>query len=148
MALRYNRGMDGYNFFHPIEIRYGDLDPQGHVNNARYLTYFEQARISYIQHLGLWTPGDFSKIGIILASVRVDFRAPVLFGQDVHAAVRVTRLGNKSLDMEYRLVDAANGEVLAEAASVLVAYEYQTARTIPIPSEWRSTITAFERLPV
>ena len=37
--------MADFRFYHPIEVRYGDLDPQGHVNNARYLTYLEQARI-------------------------------------------------------------------------------------------------------
>jgi acyl-CoA thioester hydrolase len=44
--------MPGFHYYHPIEVRYGDLDPQGHVNNARYLTYLEQARIGYIRHLG------------------------------------------------------------------------------------------------
>jgi len=48
----YNHPMAEFNYYHPIEVRYGDLDPQGHVNNARYLTYFEQARINYIAHLG------------------------------------------------------------------------------------------------
>ena len=44
--------MTDYKFFHPIEVRYGDLDPQGHVNNAKYLTYFEQARVHYLISLG------------------------------------------------------------------------------------------------
>ncbi|NOY99067.1 MAG: acyl-CoA thioesterase, partial [Chloroflexi bacterium] len=39
--------MSDFHFYHPIVVRYGDLDPQGHLNNARYLTYFEQARIHY-----------------------------------------------------------------------------------------------------
>ena len=38
--------MDDFKFHHPIEVRYSDLDPQGHVNNARFLTFFEQARVS------------------------------------------------------------------------------------------------------
>ena len=37
--------MSAYHFSYPIEVRYGDLDPQGHVNNAKYLTYMEQARV-------------------------------------------------------------------------------------------------------
>ena len=44
--------MSQFRFYHPIEVRYGDLDPQGHVNNAKHLTYFEQARISYMVELG------------------------------------------------------------------------------------------------
>ncbi len=45
MWRKYNRRMTDFRFFHPVEVRYGDLDPQGHLNNAKYLTFFEQARV-------------------------------------------------------------------------------------------------------
>src|SRR5512133_2916352 len=98
--------MDEFRFYHPIEVRYGDLDPQGHVNNARYLTYMEQARIHYIRAVGLWDGHSFLDIGIIVADAHLTFKAPILFGQQVQVGARVTRLGNKSLTMEYRLRDA------------------------------------------
>jgi len=57
--------MSQFNFYHPVEVRYGDLDPQGHVNNAKHLTYFEQARIAYLIELGLFTKDQsFMEIGI------------------------------------------------------------------------------------
>jgi acyl-CoA thioester hydrolase len=139
--------MPNFRFYHPIEVRYGDLDPQGHLNNARYLTYLEQARIHYIKHLGLWQGGSFLNIGIILADAHITFRAAVQFGQAVQVGVRVARLGNKSLEMEYRMEDAQTGEELATGATVLVAYDYQKQETIPIPDGWRETIRNFEGLP-
>lgn len=139
--------MAEFHYYHPIEVRYGDLDPQGHLNNAKYLTYFEQARIAYIAHLGLWTSGSFNDIGIILADAHVTFRSAVQFGQRVRVGVRVARLGNKSLDMEYRLEDQDTGAELASGSTVLVAYDYRTGRTISIPENWRRTIAAFENLP-
>jgi acyl-CoA thioester hydrolase len=138
--------MPDYLFYHPIEVRYGDLDPQGHVNNAAYLTYFEQARIQYIKHLQLWKSADFIDIGIILADAHVTFKAPVLFGQHVQVGVRVTRLGNKSLTMEYILEDQDTRQLLATASTTLVTYEYHTNQTIPIPDDWRSAMVAFEHL--
>lgn len=140
--------MPDFNFYHPIEVRYGDLDPQGHVNNAKYLTYMEQARISYLRSLELWKGGSFLDIGIILAEVRVTFKAPILFGQKVLAGVRVSRLGNKSMEMEYRLEEAGSGKEFALGSSVLVAYDYRQARTLPIPEEWRKTIREFEMLTI
>lgn len=140
--------MADYRFYHPIEVRYGDLDPQGHLNNAKYLTYFEQARIAYIAHLGLWRPGSFMEIGIILADAHVTFRAPVQFGQRVHVGVRVTRLGNKSLTMEYSLVDMDTCQEMASGSTALVAYDYHTAKSIPIPDVWRRVISDFEQLSV
>ncbi len=138
--------MTQFNFFHPIEVRYGDLDPQGHVNNAKILTYLEQARIHYIKHLNLWQGGSFLDIGIILAEVRVTYKSPIHFGQAVRVGVRVVRLGNKSFEMAYLVEDATSHKVLATASTVQVAYDYRQQTSIPIPEEWRSRISAFEGL--
>jgi len=138
--------MRDYRFYHPIEIRYGDLDPQGHVNNARYLTYMEQARIGYIQHLGLWKGGSFMDIGIILADVHVTFLAPILFGEQIRVGLRVTQLGNKSISMEYLFDQSQQGRKFASASTVVVAYDYREQCTIQIPEHWRTTIAAFEKL--
>ena len=138
--------MANFQFYHQIQVRYGDLDPQGHLNNAKYLTYMEQARIHYVKHLGLWQGGSFLDIGFIMAEVRVTFNAPIQFGQPVHVGVRVTRLGNKSLDMEYCLEDLQTEQEFANGSSVLVTYDYHSRRTIPIPDSWRAGIQEFESL--
>ncbi len=138
--------MSSYQFFHPIEIRYGDLDPQGHVNNAKYLTYMEQARIQYIKNLGLWKTNSFLDVGIILAEARVTYRVPIQYGIEIKVGVRVSRLGNKSLDMEYSLQDSDTGREMANGSSVLVAYDYRSQQTIPIPDDWRLKIATFEGL--
>ena len=138
--------MSDFNFYHPIEVRYGDLDPQGHLNNAKYLTYMEQARIAYIRHLGLWSGGSFMDIGVILAEVRVTYKAPIHWGQPVRVGVKVTRLGNKSFDIHYTIEDAETGVEHASGATVQVAYDYKTGKTIPIPDRWRETLTEFENL--
>jgi len=138
--------MSGFRFYHPIEIRYGDLDPQGHVNNARYLTYMEQARIAYIAHLDLWKGPSFLDIGIILADVHLVFHAPIQFGQHIRVGVRVTRLGNKSFTIEHDIEDTQTGDQLATCEAILVAYDYRQECTIPIPDHWRKTLATFEGL--
>ena len=139
--------MSQYRFFHPIEVRYGDLDPQGHVNNAKYLTYFEQTRVAYLIHLGIFNKSQsFLEIGIILADTRVTFLSPVSFGTQACVAARTTRLGVKSFDMAYSLQDSAGGQELATCSAVLVTFDYHTQKTIPIPVEWRKAILEFEDL--
>jgi len=135
-----------FRFYYPIEVRYGDLDPQGHVNNARFLTFFEQARINYVIYLGLWDQRSYFDIGFILADVQITFLGPILFGQEIQVGVRVTRLGNKSLSMEYHLEDIKSGQQLARGTSALVTYNYQDGKTIPIPKHWRKAISDFEGL--
>lgn len=135
-----------FHYYHPVEVRYSDLDPQGHLNNARYLTYFEQARINYIIHIGLWQGGSFLDMGVIVANAQVNFLSPVFFGQNLRVGVRVTHLGNKSMDMEYSLLDVDNNQELANGSTVLVAYDYQSGKTVPVPEEWRERIMEFEEL--
>jgi acyl-CoA thioester hydrolase len=141
--------MSEFRFFHPIEVRYGDLDPQGHLNNAKYLTYFEQARISYFEELGLFHIGQsFMDVGVIMAEARVTFHAAVQYGMPVKAGVRIDRLGNKSLTVEQNIVQAESGEVLAAGRVILVAFDYHTNQSIPIPDMMREKISEYEGLEI
>jgi acyl-CoA thioester hydrolase len=139
--------MSDYRFYHPVEVRYGDLDPQGHVNNAKHLTYFEQARIAYTIKLGLFTKDQsFMEIGVILADVHITYFEPVYFGQNIKVGVHVAKLGNKSMTWEQNIVDADTGKELAKGEVVMVAYNYREQITISIPEEWRQKIATFEGL--
>jgi acyl-CoA thioester hydrolase len=139
--------MPAFKFLHPIEVRYGDLDPQGHVNNAKYLTFFEQARVRYLIHLGLFTKDQsFLDIGVIIADAHVAFLAPVHYGDEVKVGVRISKLGNKSMTFEQTIVNIVSGEEMAKGEVVVVTYDYRARKTIPVPDEWRERISKFEGL--
>lgn len=141
--------MSDYRFYHPIEVRYGDLDPQGHVNNAKHLTYFEQARVAYMIELGLFTRDQsFMEIGVILADVHITYLEPVYFGQKIMVGVHAARLGNKSMTWEQNIVDADSGRELSRGEVVIVTYDYKQETTIPIPQKWRNTFIEYEGLTV
>jgi len=139
--------MPEFRFHHPIEVRYGDLDPQGHLNNAKYLTYFEQARVHYFMELGLFLKGQsFMDIGVIMAEARVAFLAPVHLGEPVKVGVRVSRIGSKSLTVEQAIVHAGSGVILASGNVILVTFDYRENKTIPVPQKMRETIANFENI--
>jgi len=138
--------MSAFHFYHPIEIRYVDLDAQGHVNNAHFLTYFEQARVAYIRSLDLWRSDSSLDLGIILANAALTFLAPLYLDQRVETGVRVTRLGNKSLTMEYQIEEVENRQPFCSGVTTVVAYNYRARQSIPIPDEWRERIRAFEKM--
>jgi acyl-CoA thioester hydrolase len=135
--------MPPLRFSHPIEVRYADLDPQRHVNNAAVFIYLEQARAKYLQHLGLWDGTDFDDIGIIVAEASATYKAPIAYTDRVVVDVGVTRLGTKSLDLEY-LVRTHDGRSLATGRTVLVTYDYRRGASIPVPDAWRERIAQFE----
>ena len=136
-----------FHYYKSIEVRFSDLDSLGHVNNARYLTYMEQARIGYFQHLGLWWMRPRPALGFILADAQITFRRPILLEHKIKVCVHIPRLGNKSFPMHYRLEDAETGDLFATGITVQVCYDYQTQRTIPIPEAWQRVIATFEKLP-
>lgn len=136
---------DPFHYSYPIDVRYGDLDPQGHVNNAKFVTYMEEARFKYLVHVGLVQPGvPWEDLGIIIAEVQCAYKAPVLYPETLHVYVRTSAIGNKSFTLEYRLQRASDGGVVATGRSVLVAYDYRSGQTRRVPDEWRARMTAFE----
>ena len=125
-------------FVHTERVRFRDLDPMGHVNNAVFLTYIESARVAFLQHLG--AAATLEDMSVIVARIEIDFRAPIGFGEDVDISVRASRFGGKSFDLDYEL--RVDGEVVAEAKSVLVAYDYGKGQAVELPEEWREKLAA------
>jgi acyl-CoA thioester hydrolase len=137
--------MPDFRFLHPIEIRYGDLDPQGVVNNAKYLTYFEQARVHYFVQLGLFDPDQsFLDVGVIVADAHIAYQAPLVWGVPVLAGVRTVKFGTKSSTVEQCVVHAETGKVYASGTVVLVAFDYRRNQSIPVPENWRQKVREFE----
>ena len=125
----------------PVEVRFRDCDPMGHVNNAVYLTYLELARFAY------WKAADIGRlageVSYIIARVEIDFRAPATTGQMLDVAVAVTGLGHTSFRMAYEIRDGG-GLLIATAKSVQVAYDYAAGKTVVLPEAIRQRIREFE----
>ena len=138
--------MTSFRYYCPVQVRYGDLDPQWHVNHAHTVTFIEQARFAYLIQLGLFDGVSFFDVGLIVADLHIAYKAPIRLTQRLQVGVRVARLGNKSLQFEYQLEDVENGAVLATAETVMVAYNYHTDSSMPVPPDWRKKISEFEGL--
>jgi acyl-CoA thioester hydrolase len=128
-----------------VEVRFVDIDAFGHVNNANYLSYIEQARVNYFDEIVNW-PYDWSKEGIILAKAELDYIQPIKFKDEITIYTRCSRLGNKSLDLEYRIIKMQDGKeiLMADANTVLVAFDYINKKPIEVPAEWRRALLAYE----
>lgn len=133
---------EGYRYCQTLEVRFGDTDMFGHVNNAKFLTYMEHARLLYFEDV---IGGDrkAGKESVILAEVTCTYELPLFFKDVVDVWVRVARLGNKSFDQEYQLI-RQDGALAATGYAVLVAYDYHEGQAIPIPDAWRERVVAYE----
>lgn len=133
-------------FYHncPVQIRFNDIDILGHVNNAVIQEYFDLGRMHYLQDVF----GELifkSKEALFIASINTDFLAPVFLKGDVEVKTAIVHVGNKSLIMKQRLVEASSGEIKAACESVMVAVNKQTSESILMPGEWRKLIGKQEK---
>jgi len=125
-----------------LEVRFRDIDAFRHVNNAAFFTYIEQARVRYL--IDILELDAVERAPLILAAAQIDFRAPILFGQDVEIGTRVDWIGRTSFSMSHRLEAGTEHRLVAEAKTVLVAYDYAAERPIPVPDPWRAAMTTYE----
>ena len=125
-------------FSHPIEVRFSDLDVMGHVNNAVVVSYLEQGRFQgWRSFLG---GRKFQEEGFLMARVEVDYRQPILLGDDVRVELHCTRVGNTSFELSYRVTKGLGGDLFAEAKTVQVMLDFATHRPKPLAAssrEWR-----------
>jgi acyl-CoA thioester hydrolase len=120
-----------------IPIRWRDVDAYGHVNNAVFLNYLEEARDRLVSSLfgdGSW---DF-----VIARVAIDYRSE-LNQHDGEAVVscRVTGLGSSSVRTAEE-VRKTDGTLAAEAASVVVPRDPRTGKSRPLTEGERVTLEA------
>jgi len=136
--------MSKFRFTQPISVRYGDLDPQWHVNNARFLSYIEHARMNYLLKLGLFDGHSFWDLPLIVADMHVRFIKPIEMTDDVVVGMGVTHIGTKSLLLECEITNADGSVVFATAENTMVAYDYRTKKAIPVSDELREIFGNFE----
>jgi acyl-CoA thioester hydrolase len=132
--------VEGFPFVHSETVRFSDLDGFGHVNNAVYSVYLEQARLAWFAQHDQEAGEPMALRDVILARTEIDFRSPLAYGDSVEIGVRPSRLGTKSFELEFEL--RADGRLVAEARSVLVGYDYGSARSTEVPERWRRRLAA------
>jgi acyl-CoA thioester hydrolase len=132
--------MDGYPFVLHDRVRFRDVDAMGHINNAVFASYVEQARLEYLQSLGVLDRAvyDDSAQSMILARIELDFRAQGEPEGEIEVGVRPARVGTKSFELEYRIEQ--DGRLVAEASTVLVAYDYSRNESVVVPDSWRDAM--------
>ncbi len=124
----------GFEFIHRETVRFRDVDAMGHVNNAVYLTYIEDARIAFLRPIG----ADVA--AMILAHAEIDFRAPLAVGDELEIGVRPVRVGTKSFELAYEV--RVGEKVAAEAKTVIVSYDYAAGHPVEVPDQWREALAA------
>jgi acyl-CoA thioester hydrolase len=119
-----------------IQLRYGDLDALGHVNNAVFLTYFELGRVELLK--SVQNTFEPTNAGIVIAHAEIDYRKSILFHDDPVLETRVEKIGRKSITFASILRDR-NGITCAEG-KVVAVYVDQSGTPLAVPDSLRKSL--------
>jgi acyl-CoA thioester hydrolase len=141
--------VDKYKHKTKIKVRFSDLDAMQHVNNATYLSYLEEARIDYFNKL-FNRRKESLDFEAVVGRIEINYIFPIVLGDKVEVFTRVSKLGNKSVDVEHIIAICKNSKFVKAATAVtkLVYYDYKAQTTMVIPVVEKEVISNFEGLTV
>lgn len=136
-------------------VRYADLDPYGHVNNAVHLSFFESARTAYwrllAKNLGVeLDAGDLPGVRYVIAEATVRYKAPVFLEDSVFCGASIRTVSNRSyvMDFELRRGDSfEEGRVAAEGTAAHVFFDTTKGEVRPRPEWFLSAVAELEGRP-
>ena len=133
-------------FFHPFRVRYSEIDGQGVVFNAHYLTYFDTTITEYFRALGYDQYADAKATGVDFHVVKsvIEYKAPILFDWELEVGARVLRIGTSSLVLELVIFQTGGIDALATGEIVWVHTSQNTHRPVPIPQSIRELVATRE----
>ena len=122
-----------FDFWTIIDTRWRDMDSLGHINHATYLSYMESARVDVYIELGFSGIRREMDESTILASMEVHYLDQATHPSKLEVGHRISRVGNKSFDFVAGIFDNIDKRPICSAIFKLVAYNYETEFTIPVP---------------
>lgn len=127
-----------------LQIRFGDIDRLGHVNNAVYAQFFDIGRVEFLQR---YMPGlRFDSKTLVLVHLETDFIRPVFEHDRIAVETFMEKIGGKSITMMQEIRDEA-GVLRARCRSVLSTLDMADGGSFPMPPEWRAVLERAEFVP-
>ena len=130
-----NKNIDKADFiyFKKIESRWGDMDGLRHINNAKYLTFLESARLEYLSTLGIDINRWDSKESVILASMKIDYHKQSSYPNIYEIGCKISRIGNKSFDIFNAIFESSSNNLIVTGTFTIVCFDYHLQKTISVP---------------
>ena len=137
-----------YRFYHPLQVRYVEVDAQRHVFFGHYLTYFDVALIQYMRTIG-FTYGELLALGVDMFYVEAgcQYRGRARFDDLLHVYARIARIGNTSFTFEFVIYKQPTDELIATGKIVAVAVDAETEKPTRVPDALREAVAWFEGEP-
>jgi acyl-CoA thioester hydrolase len=134
-----------YKFYHPLRVRYVEMDPQQHVLFSQYLNYFDLGLTEYTRAIGYFYP-DMVASGVDMFYVKAecDYKGRAYFDDLLHVHTRIGHIGDTSFTFEFAIYKPSDDELIATGKIVAVAVDAKTHESVRVPDELRDAVARFE----
>ena len=122
-----------------IPVRWGDMDALGHVNNTVYFRYMEQARVEWLEALGLPIEPGRSE-GVVIVNASCTFLVPVTYPATVEVQLFAGNPGRSSIPTFYRMFCLGEDTLYAEGDAKVIWINGVTGKSIPLPDRIRARL--------
>lgn len=126
-----------FAWFKPMEVRWGDMDSLGHINNATYFVYAESARIAFFDELFADDEAFLNGQGPILASTSCNFHEQLHYPATLDAGIGCASMGNRSLVLACPMFRQGEDKAVADVSATIVWFDYQAQKSIAVPQRLR-----------
>jgi len=136
--------MTGFSVTIQMPVPWSDLDLFEHVNNVAYFRYFQAARITYFDKVGLMRMHRETNIGPILHSTSGRFVKELNYPDEIMIGAKVSSMRTSSFVLDYQVESLSSG-IVAEGSSVNMIFDFNTKQKAPIPEALRAEICTLEQ---
>lgn len=127
----------------PIQIRFNDIDPLGHVNNAVQLTYYDLGKLHYLRAAFGGEP-DFSADTLVVVHTEADYFNPIFLHSPVEVLTKVRSTGEKSVELWQTLANPHDQTVYSACLTLMSGYNRIRHESVAIPNEWKKCFDRME----
>lgn len=142
MMEQQEQGNKKFHHVIPLQIRFNDVDKFGHVNNTVHFQFYDTAKTDYFS--SVCHDVDWENVAIVVVKIEAEFVAQIKADNHIAARTRVTRIGNKSFNLEQEVFDLDSQELKSRCVSVMVLYDLKLHQTMVFPESWREDITKYD----
>ena len=126
--------LEDFLFHHNIQTRWKDMDSFGHINNAVYLTYIEDARTTLFKRWNLNSPNN----SVIVASLKIDYFTQIKHPSKLIIGSKISRIGNSSFDIQSAIFIDGLKKPAALSLVICVCYDYENGQSVTVYDEIRN----------
>lgn len=128
-----------YLFNIAVKVRIDDLNYGNHLSNDTYMKYMHEARIQFLNHLGL-SEMNIGGCSVIMGDAAIQFQQECFYGEELTIDITASNFGSKSFEFFYRFTKSSDQSAVCEAKTGMVCFDYPTRKSVLIPESFKQTI--------